>query len=105
MERIKLFFKDTRKLDFYARWTVRIILVIGVTYIALLKDTSKETVFVKPTEAERTIIVLDHEIIELTKKDSILTTRTHEINNNIDSWSADSVELYIAEYIKNNSNK
>lgn len=88
------------EIDFYARWAVRIILVIGVTYIALLKDTSKETIFVHDEQRNDSIydrlIIVDHIIDGANYKDSIINIRYYEIPDYSNATS-DSIHDLITE--------
>jgi hypothetical protein len=62
MIKLKALFQDSRKRDFYFRWAVRILILIGVVYLALLKDTSRETVFVQPTAARDSLKIEQYKV-------------------------------------------
>lgn len=99
MEKLKQIFTDARKRDFYARWAVRLLILIGVVYLALLKDTSQKTVFVEPSANQTRIIVLDHIINEGLKTDSIIKTEYYEIPD-YRGATADSLERLITDRYK-----
>jgi hypothetical protein len=87
MVKLKEIFADARKRDFYFRWAVRILILIGVVYLALLKDTSQKTVFVQPTAARDSLKIEQYKVQVLEKiliqnkaqneKDSTALTLAH----------------------------
>jgi len=98
MERLKEIWNDSRERDFYLRWTVRVITLALVLYLALLKDRSKETIFVQPNAANERIIVIDHIIIEANQKDSIIKSKYEGIDYR--GADADSLHAVITNYLK-----
>jgi hypothetical protein len=98
MERLRALWNDERKRDFYLRWMVRVITLALVLYVALLKDRSKETIFVQPNAANERIIVIDHIIVEATEKDSIIQRKYETINYS--GADADSLHAVITNYLK-----
>lgn len=99
MTALKELFKDKRRLEAYVKWVVRILLLIGITYLSLIKDTSQKTVFVQTDPKEQRVIVLDHIITEANKNDSIIQIRYYEIPT-YDHATADSLYRYISGGLK-----
>jgi len=99
MEKLKQLFADSRKVDLYARWTIRVFIFIGVAYLVFLKDTSRETVFIDQSPAMTRVIVLDHIINEGLKKDSIIQREYYEIPN-YDGASSDSLKQLLTDRYK-----
>jgi hypothetical protein len=98
MDKLKAIWKDSRERDFYLRWMVRIITLALVLYVALLKDRSRETIFVQPNAANERIIVIDHIIVEATEKDSLIQSKYESINYS--GADADSLHAVITNYLK-----
>jgi len=98
-DKIKAVFKDKRKVDFYARWTIRVALFVGVAYLVFLKDTSRETVFIDQSPAMTRVIVLDHIINEGLKKDTIIQIMYDEIPN-YNGASSDSLKWLLTDRYK-----
>jgi hypothetical protein len=68
-------------------------------YVALLKDTSRETVFIGTSDSQARIIVLDHIINEGLKTDSIIKTEYYAIPD-YNNATADSLERLITDRYK-----
>jgi hypothetical protein len=93
MKSLKLFLKETLNMDLY-----RVILIVGVFlclgllfYVALLKDTSKETIFVKYSETDSTITVLDYQGKVIIENLNVLKAEENEIREDAATRPVDSI--------------
>ena len=98
MDKLKAIWKDSRERDFYLRWTVRVITLALVLYIALLKDKSTETIFVRPDNEANQIIIFEHIINEATKTDSLIQRKYHEVPD-YTGVSSDSLYRHITKQL------
>lgn len=98
-EAILKLFKDKEALDHRLRWTVRLFLLIGVSYLVFFKQTYTETIFREQNENTTRIIVLEHIVDEALKTDSIIKTEYYAIPN-YSNATADSLERLITERYK-----
>lgn len=99
--KIKTILAEKLNMDGY-----RTVLIAGVficiilqVYLALIKDTSRETVFIEPNANQTRIIVLDHIINEGLKTDSIIKTEYYAIPD-YGNATADSLQRIISERYK-----
>lgn len=91
-DKIKNIFSDKRVVFLNIRWAVAFACMF---YLIFLKDTSTKTVFVEPDSNTQRIIILDHIINEVDKKDTIIQIMYDEIPN-YSGASVDSLEREIA---------
>lgn len=100
IENFKNLLKDARKRDFYARWFVRLALFFGVMYLVFLKDTSRETVFVAHESYRDTLTILDYQLIEVNKRDTIIKQHKYEIIERNRAMPDDSLRASIIRAIE-----
>jgi len=93
-------FKDARKRDFYLRWLVRVLILVGVVYLTLFKDTSRETIFVQPDAARDTVVIIDYQLIEVNKRDSVIKYKYHETIKSNDTLADDSLRQSILRAVR-----
>lgn len=99
IEKIKAIFKDSKKIDYYARWFVRLFIFTGVMYLVFFKEVTTITEFEEQSESVKDIWLIDYRIIEYKRNDSIIKiVRTNEIHR-IDSLDNDSLKVYILRAI------
>lgn len=92
--------KNSRKVDFYARWAIRLLLFIGVAYLVFFKDVKTVTQFTEPSARHDSLVVIDYRIIEHRRNDSIIKVIKHEEIQRVDSLPDDSLRAYILRTIK-----
>lgn len=100
LTKIKAITADSRKVDFYARWAVRLLLFVGVAYLVFFKDAQKETIFIPQENYHDTLTVLDYQLIEVTRRDSVIKVHKYEIITRNDSLPDDSLKQSILRAIK-----
>jgi len=99
MDKLKKILEEKREIITIVRISMLTLILIGVAYIALLKDTSKQTIFTQPSVNSTRIIVLEHVINEGLKTDSIIKTEYYEIPD-YSNATADSLQRLITERYK-----
>lgn len=97
MERIKKILEEKNEIITIARLSMLTLVLIGVAYIAFLKDRSRETIFVHPDAATERIIVIDHIIIEANANNEIIQRKYESINYR--GADADSLHRVITKYL------
>lgn len=98
-KKVKSIFLDGGKIDNYARWFVRIMLLIGIAYLVFFNDAKTITVFNETTKRDSVIIVIDHQIIEKQKEYLKIREKRYEVYSRIDSIPNDSLHAYIIRTI------
>lgn len=96
-EKIKAIWQDKRELDFYARWTIRLLLFVGVAYLVFFKDTETVTIFKETTHTDSVLTIYDRTIIEKQNEKEQIRQKQHEVYYEIDSVprDVDSIAKYI----------